>query len=53
MPRTLFRQDTEIRPSDVYDDVIAAGIALETGAAHIEDDLNALRSQTNRLLDAT
>lgn len=53
MPRTLFRQDTQLRHSDVYDDLIAAGIALETGAAHMEDDLNALRSQTNRLLDAT
>ena len=49
MATTFLRQETQIRPSDVYDDTQAAGSTLESGAAHIEDDLNALRSQIKRI----
>lgn len=50
MSRTFIRQDTQIRNSDVYDDTLAAGVALETGQTEIEGDLNALRSQVKRIL---
>lgn len=50
MARTFLRQDTQIRNSDLYDDTVAAGATLESGAANIEDDLNALRSQIKRAL---
>jgi len=53
MARTLLRQDIQLRSSDLYSDVIAAGITLETGAANLEDDLNSVRSQINRVLDST
>lgn len=51
MPRTFLRQSTQIRNSDTYDDTLAAGVTLETAATHIEDDLNGLRSQVNRIID--
>jgi len=50
MGRTYVRQDTQIRPSDVYDDTIAPGAALESGPSHIEDDMNSLRSMVKRVL---
>lgn len=53
MPRTFIRQDTQIRNSDVYDDQLASGVALETAATHVEDDLNGLRSQVNRIINST
>jgi len=49
MARTFARPDEQIRNSDVYDDTIAAGLTMETGATSIEDDLNNLRSQLKRL----
>lgn len=52
MPRTFLRQDTQIRNSDLYDQTLAAGITLQSGAASIEGDLNSLRSQVNRILRA-
>lgn len=52
MSRTFLRQDTQIRQSDLFDDTLAAGATLETGAVSIEDDLNALRSQAKRFLHA-
>ena len=51
MSRTLVRQDTQIRNSDVYDDTLAAGATLESGAVSIEDDLNAIRSQLAKIID--
>src|SRR3990172_1913666 len=48
MARTFVRQESQIRPSFTYDDTLAAGIALQTGAASIEGDLNSLRSQVKR-----
>jgi hypothetical protein len=51
MARTFVRQDTQIRQSDTYDDQKAAGSTLESSAAHIEDDLNGLRSQVNRIIN--
>lgn len=50
MPRTFIRQDVQIAQSDLYDDTVAAGVTLETGAGNIEDDLNALRSQAKRAI---
>lgn len=52
MARTFIRQDTQIRNSDVYDDTLAAGVTLQTGAAELERDLNALRSQAKRAIFA-
>lgn len=52
MARSFFRQATQIRQSDVYDDTLAAGATLESAAATIEDDLNSIRSQLKRWLRA-
>lgn len=52
MSRTFIRPSTQIRKSDVYDDALVPGLALESGATSLEDDLNALRSMTSLLLDA-
>ena len=53
MARTFLRQDTQIRNSDLYDDTLAAGVTLESGATEIERDLNGVRSQLNRLIWST
>ena len=53
MARTFERQDTQIRNSDLYDDTLAAGVTLESGATEIERDLNGIRSQLNRLIWST
>lgn len=50
MARTFIRQISQIRNSDTYDDTLAAGSSLESGAASIEGDLNSLRSQAKRAL---
>ena len=50
MTRTFIRQATQIRKSDTYSDVLAAGSTLASAAVTIEDDLNALRSQAKRAL---
>lgn len=50
MGRTFIRQDTQVRPSDLYDDSFAAGPTLESGAANLENDLNSLRSQLKRTI---
>ncbi len=52
MARTFIRQDTQVRNSDAYTDSLTAGVTLQTGAANIEDDLNALRSQAKRAIFA-
>lgn len=38
-------QDTQIKQSATYDDTVTAGATMESAAASIEDDLNAIRSQ--------
>lgn len=49
---TLLRQDEDIRKSDVYDDTVTPSLAnYETNPADIEDDLNAVRSMLNNLLN--
>jgi hypothetical protein len=53
MARTFERQATQIRSSDLYADTLAAGVTLESGATEIERDLNAIRSQLNRLIWST
>ena len=51
MARTFFRQDTQIRNSDVYTDSTAPSEAdFETNPTNIETDLNNLRSQMHNLL---
>lgn len=53
MGRTLLRQASQIQPSKTFDDSLAAGSSLESGSTDIESDLNALRSQLSRILNAT
>jgi len=49
---TRSRQETQIRPSDVYTDSIAPSqAAYETNPANIEDNLNSLRSQAQNFLN--
>ena len=49
---TRSRQDTQIRPSDLYDDTVPPTLAAyETNAANIEDNLNHLRSQAQNFLN--
>lgn len=50
MPRTWARQDVNMRRSVSYVDNEAAGATMESAAVHLEDDLNNLRSQVNRIL---
>ncbi|MBU6287590.1 MAG: hypothetical protein KGS10_05455 [Chloroflexi bacterium] len=52
MARTFLRPDAQIRNSVVYDDSLASGATLETQTT-IEGDLNALRSQVNRIIGET
>lgn len=49
MGRTFARQDINIRESVSYDDARTVGATMESGSAHLEDDLNNLR--TLRKLD--
>lgn len=51
MARTLFRQESQIRPSFAYVDNVAPSATMESGAASIEDDLNNLRSIASLLRD--
>lgn len=53
MGRTFIRQDTQIRnagESADYDDSLAAGSTLQSGAASLLDDMNAIRSQLKRMV---
>ena len=51
MGRNIFRQETQIRRSDLYGDVLTPSEAnYETTPANLEDDLNSLRSATHLLL---
>jgi hypothetical protein len=51
MGRSILRQETQIRKSDLYDDTISASEAnYETTPTNIEDDLNVLRSLGHLLL---
>jgi len=50
--RTFFRQDAQIRNSVTYDDSITPSeAAFETNPAHIETDLNNIRSQLQNFLN--
>lgn len=50
--RTSVRQSTQVRASDTYDDTLdpATRSDLETAAANIQEDLNALRSVINKIM---
>lgn len=51
MGRSIFRQETQIRKSDLYNDAIAPSeAAFETNPVNIEDDLNNIRSQLHNML---
>lgn len=52
MPRSIFRQDTQVRKSDTFDDTLSAGSTLQSGSTSLESDLNAVRSQLKRFLRA-
>lgn len=49
---TQIRQETQILNSDLYDDTVGAGATLESAPVSIEGDLNGLRSQLKRILNA-
>ncbi len=53
MSRTLLNPSIQITNSTAYSSAATAGSTLETGALTIQDDLNGLRVQVSRLLDAT
>lgn len=53
MARTILNQSTQVSNSYNYTSVAPAGATLQTGALTIQDDLNALRVQVSRILDAT
>ena len=50
MGRTWIRQDVQVRRSVAYVDNVAAGATMESAAVNLEDDLNNIRSQINRIL---
>jgi hypothetical protein len=50
--RTFIQQDTQIYSSDTYDDTLAAGSTLQSGAANLQDDLNSVRAQLKRAIFA-
>ncbi len=52
MSRTFVQQDTQIYSSPTYNDALAAGSTLQSGAANLQDDLNGLRSQMKRVIHA-
>lgn len=54
MGRTIARQETQIRQSDLYNDAVVPSLAnFETNPVSIEDDLNNLRSASKRHLQGT
>jgi hypothetical protein len=44
------KQSTQINKSTTYDDTLASGVTLESAAASLEDDLNAIRSQLEKII---
>jgi len=52
MGRTWIRQDAQVRRSVTYTDTVAAGATMESSPVHLEDDLNSIRSQINRIMKA-
>lgn len=53
MATTRIRQPKQIRNSEAYDDSLADGAVMETAPVDIQTDLNNLRSQIRRLIDAS
>jgi hypothetical protein len=52
MGRTFLRQVAQIQPSKTFTDNLTPGSALESGSTDLESDLNAVRSQLARVLNA-
>lgn len=44
------KQNTQINKSTVYDDTLPSGVTLESGSESLEDDLNAIRSQLEKII---
>jgi hypothetical protein len=53
MATTRIRQNKQIRNSETYDDSLSDGDVMETSPIDIQTDLNNLRSQIRRLIDAS
>lgn len=51
MTRTFLRQDAQIRESVTFNSAVTVGSTMQSGANHIEDDLNAIRSQLAYVID--
>jgi len=52
MARSLIRPSTQVKTVDAFDDTKAPGVALEDPNGTLEDLLQAILSQINRILDA-
>lgn len=52
MARSRLQQDTQVLKSLTYADNLPAGPTLESGAVHLQDDLNSLRSQLRKTVYA-
>ena len=50
MAKQQFDQETQVGSSDVYDDSLPSGSALQTDAENLRDDLNALRAQVRHII---
>jgi hypothetical protein len=50
MARTFVSQPNQIFSSENYDDALPVGSTLQTGATHLERDLNAIRTQLRQIL---
>lgn len=53
MARTKIRQDSQVFPSDSYDDGFTSGPSLESDSDSLQFDLNAIRSQIRRITGKT
>jgi hypothetical protein len=53
MGRTFLRQAAQVNKSLTFADTLSAGATLESSSTSIEGDLNSVRSQLHRILDAT
>ncbi len=53
MPMTAIRPDAQVQNSTTYNDQVAPGIAMQTSAVYLEDDLSGLRSQVRSALGTT
>lgn len=43
-------QETQVGQSDLYDDQLSTGASLQSSAANLRDDLNAIRTQLRQII---